>query len=224
MRSDLDEKTVGSMMDFNDISLESLGAHLIFGEVDENTMKDASTFLLKANQLFSNREITYFINTVGGSCYDGFALIDLMEVSKLPIKTVGLGNIISMGVLIFAAGTKGRRIMLKNSCVMAHQFTGGTYGKFHEIMADFKAELYLKHQFIEHFRRHTKMTEKQIEDVMFGASDCYLTPQECKKYGLTDHIVDELPEFSLEIPAKRLSRPRQAPQGEPRVRESRSKR
>lgn len=189
-------------LDFNDVSIESLGAHVLFGDVTEISMKDAAIFVLKANQIFSpSREITLFLNTLGGSCYDAFALIDLMEVSKLPIKTVGLGNIVSMGVLLLCAGTKGRRILTRNTQVMAHQFSGGIAGaKFHELMADYKAELYLKHQFIEHFKRHTTMDEKQIEDVLFGASDRLLTPIECKKYGLVDQVVDELPDFGITVP------------------------
>jgi len=196
--------------DFSDISIESLGAHLIFGDVDEHTMKDASEFILKANQLYRNKEISFFINTLGGNCYDGFALIDLMQISNLPIKTVGLGNIVSMGVLILTAGHKGRRIMTRNTQVMAHQFSSTTEGKFHEVMADHRAQLYLKRQFIEHFRRHSTMDEQQIEDVLFDATDRWLSPSECKKYGLIDHVVDELPEFNLELPSRQRGVQRRA--------------
>lgn len=83
---------------------------------------------------------------------------------------------------------------------MAHQFSDGMQGKFHELMASFKADLYLKQLFMSHFKRHSTMTDKQIEEVVFGPSDRWLTPTECKKYGMVDHIVDELPEFNLEIP------------------------
>jgi ATP-dependent Clp protease, protease subunit len=195
--------------DFNDVSIESLGAHVLFGDVDKDSMKAATTFLLKANQIFKpSQELTFFINTLGGDCYDGFAFIDVMEISRNPIKTVGLGNIVSMGVLILAAGNKGRRIMTKNTQVMAHQFSDNTSGKFHEIMAAFKADIYLKKQFIEHFKRHTTMKENQIEDILFGPTDRWLTPKECKKYGLVDHIVDELPDFSLDFPSQPVRLPR----------------
>jgi ATP-dependent Clp endopeptidase proteolytic subunit ClpP len=192
--------------DFYDVSLESLGAHLIFGEVNENSMREAVTFLLKANKFFSDRELSLFINTVGGTCADGFALIDILEMSKLPVKTIGLGNVMSMGVLILASGTKGHRIITRNTMIMAHQFSAGTYGKFHEVMADLRAELMLQKQFIEHFKRNSYMDEKTIRDIMFGKSDEYLTPSECKKLGLCDQVVDELPEFSLEVPPLRPQR------------------
>lgn len=189
----------GALIDFNDISIESMGGHIIFGDVDEETMKDACAFVLKANQLFSDKELTLFINTLGGAAYDGFALIDLMNISRLDIKTVGMGCIMSMGVLLLAAGTKGKRILTKNTTVMAHQFSSGSSGKFHELMQSYKADVYLKFQIIQHFKQHTTMTEKQIEDILFGASDRYLTPTECKKFGICDRIVDELPEFNLDL-------------------------
>ena len=170
---------------------------MLFGEVDNETIKESVGFILKANQIFQpNRDISLFINTVGGNCYDGFALIDVMGISKLGIKTVGLGNIMSMGILILCAGTKGKRYMTKNTQVMAHQFSGGTEGKFHEIVSAYKAELYLEQQFYNHFKSHTSMSEKQIKDVMFGPSDRWLSPTECKKFGLIDHIIDELPDFN----------------------------
>lgn len=199
------ENSDGTVRDFNDISIEALGAHVLFGYVDPESMRAATTFILKANQIFKpSQELTIFLNTLGGDCYDGFAFIDVMEISRNPIKIVGLGNIVSMGVLILAAGNKGRRVITKNTQVMAHQFSSGTKGKFHEIMADFRAELYLRKQFIEHFKRHSTMNEKQIEEVLFGPSDRWLSPAECKKFGLVDHIVDELPDFSCDLPDQLL--------------------
>ena len=188
----------GSRVDFNDISLESLGAHLMFGEVHTDTMKEAINFILKANIIF-NDDITLVLNTVGGETSAGFALIDIMEASRLHVRTVGMGNIISMGMLLICAGHKGKRFMLKNSCAMAHQFSGWSEGKFHELMSTQKAFEYLKTQMVTHFLRHTKMSEKQVMDIMFGPTDRYLSPSECKKFGIVDHVVDELPELNLDL-------------------------
>ncbi len=203
----------GSRVDFNDISLESLGVHLMFGEVNLDTMKDAIKFVLKANMLY-NDDITIVLNTVGGDTADGFALIDVMEASRLHVRTVGMGNIMSMGMYIICAGYKGKRVMLKNASAMAHQFSGYTHGKFHEIVSTQKAFEYLKVQTITHFKRHTNMTEKQILDIMFGPTDRYLSPSECKNFGLIDHVVDELPELNLDLGPTRAAslrsrRPRQ---------------
>jgi ATP-dependent Clp protease protease subunit len=201
------ESLEADIIDFNDISLESLGSHMFFGHVDEDSVKEAITFILKANLIFpGQRDITLYLNTNGGNCYDGFALIDVMDVSRLPVRTVGMGNIVSMGVLLLCGGAKGKRIMTKNTQVMAHQFYGGSEGKFHELVSAYKAELYLEQQFIAHFQRHTNMSEKQIKDIMFGPSDRWLSPSECKKFGIVDHVIDELQEFSLELPSRTRER------------------
>lgn len=160
-------------------------------------MKDAVTFLLKANQLFTNQELTLFVNSVGGIVSDGFSLIDIIDLSRLPVRTVSSGTIMSMGVLIACAGHKGKRIMTRNCEVMAHQFADEISGKFHEIVAKTKALEYTQHQFVEHFKRHSTMTEEEIKDVLFGPTDRWLTPQECKQFGLIDQIIDELPPAPL---------------------------
>lgn len=191
----------GELVDLNSFSLETLGTHMFFGEVDTLSVHRAIDFILKTNIIYRDRrELTLILNTTGGSCYDGFALIDVMEASRHGIKTVGMGNIVSMGVLILCAGEKGKRVMTRNTQVMAHQFYGGLEGKFHEIISAYKSELYLEQQFLSHFLRHTKMNEKQIRDVMFGPSDRWLSPTECKKFGLVDHVIDELPEFNFQMP------------------------
>jgi ATP-dependent Clp protease protease subunit len=192
----------GNRVDFNDISLESLGGHILSGDISEETVKPAINFIIKANQLFEGtRDLNLFINTGGGECYPAFGLIDIMEISRLPIKTIGLGSIMSMGVLILCAGEKGKRVMTKNTQVMAHQFFGGQEGKFHEVVSSFKADLYLEQQFLHHFKRHTSMSEKQIKDIVFGPSNRWLTPAECKRYGIVDKVVDALPDFSLHLSA-----------------------
>jgi ATP-dependent Clp protease protease subunit len=194
--------------DLNDITLETLGAHLLFGEITTEAVKAAASFILKANILLpTSGELNLFINTFGGNCYDAFALIDLMQASNLPVRTIGLGSVMSMGVLLLCAGAKGRRVLLRNTEVMVHQFSSGVEGKYHEFVAAMKANEHLKQQFTQHFRRHTTMTERQITSIMFGPSDVWLTPTECKRYGLVDVIVDELP-----VPAKpaQLKRSRQA--------------
>lgn len=184
-------------LNFDDISLESLGSHMFFGYVEQQTVKQAIEFILKANVLFKNdRDLTLYLNTFGGSCYDGFALIDVMDISRLPVRTVGMGNIISMGVLLLCSGTKGKRIITRNTQVMAHQFHNHNEGKFHELVSSHKSDLYLEKQFIAHFQKHSNMTEKQVKDIVFGPSDRWLSPLECKKFGLIDHIIDELPEFN----------------------------
>lgn len=172
-------------------SLESMGCHMFFGEVDLDTSHAACEFILKSNITRSSPEpLTMFINTIGGECAEGFAVIDMMETSRLPIATVGTGAIMSMGVLLLSAGTHGLRTLTKNAEVMAHQFAGYFSGKQHELIATQTAYKMLETRFVNHFVRHSNMSEKQIRDVLFAPSDRYLTPAECKKFGLVDRVVE----------------------------------
>ena len=171
------------------ISLNTLGAHLLFGEINTASVYPAINFIIKSNYIFNaEATLTMLVNSPGGSVSDGFALIDVMGTSRVDIATVGLGQVASMGVLIVSAGTKGKRVITKNTEIMAHQFSTMVYGKYHELVASQKYHEKLEKTFIKHFLRHTKMTEKQIKDIMFSPTDRWLTPKEAKKYGICDEI------------------------------------
>lgn len=195
---------------YDDVSLESFGAHMFFGAVDSETSHAACNFILKSNMYNrDSRPLTMFFNTGGGETSEGFAVIDVMETSRLPISTVGIGTICSMGVLLISAGNKGMRTLTKNAEIMAHQFSGYFNGKQHELIAQQQAFKMLEHRFMRHFRAHSTMTEAQIRDVLFGPSDRYLTPMECKKYGLVDRVVEfaEIPRVSTAaLPSKKFSK------------------
>lgn len=184
------------------ISLESLGSFMLFGPIDGNTAYASCDFVIKANMLQHGLDpLTFLINSPGGDVNDGFAIIDVMETSRLPIHTVGTGIIASMALLILSAGEKGSRVLTKNTQIMAHQWMSGIEGKFHELIAVTNEHMRLKQMFIDHFKRHSTMTEKQINEVLFSPSDRWLTPQECKKFGLVDHVTEFL-EVPRPKPAK----------------------
>jgi ATP-dependent protease ClpP protease subunit len=125
-----------------------------------------------------------------------------MEMSTVGIQTVAVGCIASMAVPIFIAGTKGKRIMTPHAAIMTHQFSTVLWGKSHELVAARKFHDRLDQQFIDHFLRHTKMTEKQIREVLMRPSDTWLTPEECLKYGICDEIRNPW-EVPQEKPAKK---------------------
>jgi len=175
----------------DNVTLTSMGVFMLFDEINENTSRATCDFLLKANLLFpSNNVMTIFINSPGGNVVDGWAIIDVMETSHIGIQTVGIGEIASMGALIFVAGDKGRRILSRNSYMMTHQFAGYLSGKAHEMVAARKFHDKLENQFIKHFVKHTKMNAKQVRDILLRESDTWLEPKEALKYGLCDVVSD----------------------------------
>lgn len=177
---------------FDNISLEGLHTHLFFGNVDTNSAYNACNFILKSNLLYADATLNLVLNSTGGDCSEAFAVIDTMTCSRLPVFTTGIGSIMSMGVLMLSAGVKGQRRLTKNSEIMAHQFAASFYGKQHELMATSRALKLLEQRFKKHFSKHTTMTDSQIKDIVMSPSDRYLTPAECKRYGICDIIVDSL--------------------------------
>ena len=164
---------------------------MLFRQIDEAVSEDLCEFIIKANYIFPiEQPITILINSPGGGVYDAFGIIDLIESSKLKVQTVGIGMIASMAALIFTAGTKGKRIMSRNSFIMTHQFSQNLEGRYHEFIAQRSHEDDLHARFIEHFVRHTKMSEKQVNDVLLGTHDKWLSAKECLKYGICDIVKD----------------------------------
>jgi ATP-dependent Clp protease, protease subunit len=175
----------------DNFTLQSIGSYMLFSQIDEVVSQDLCEFIIKSNYIFPvEQPITILINSPGGGVYDAFGIIDLMESSKLKISTVGIGMVASMAALIFSAGTKGMRIMSRNSFIMTHQFSQNLEGRYHEFIAQRSHEDDLHDRFIQHFVRHTKMTEKQVNDVLLGTSDKWITAKEALKYGITDFVKD----------------------------------
>lgn len=184
-----DASQVGLGMSLDAVSLTSVGAHLLFTEVNEISAMMAVDFILKANMVLPpDFPLTLFVNTPGGECSQGFAIINAMQMSRLPIATVGIGEVASMGMLILSAGTKGMRSVTEETFLMSHQFSAGVFGKQHELIAARKVHKRLENLFVRHFLRHSTMSEKQIREILLGPSDCWLTPKECIKYGIIDEI------------------------------------
>lgn len=178
-----------SIISVDAISLGSMGVHLIFDEINEFTAKQACEWIIKSNLIYSkNEQLTMFINSPGGNVTDGLAIIDMMEASRLKVSTRAIGQIASMGVTIFVCGSKGLRYASPNTCVMTHQFSGMIYGKEHELLAVRNFHDSLSEKFVEIFTKKTKMSKKQVKDVLFGPSDKYLNAKDCLKYGICDKI------------------------------------
>jgi ATP-dependent Clp protease protease subunit len=179
------------LLQVDTFSLQSIGAYMLFSEIDEDSAQDLCEFLIKANYIFPpDQPLTLLINSPGGLVYDAFGIIDLIECSRLEIQTVAIGAVASMAALVFTAGTPGKRVMSRNSYIMTHQFSQGVEAKYHEFVAQREHEDELHKRFVEHFVRHTKMTEKQINDILLSTADRWISAKEALKYGLCDKIQD----------------------------------
>jgi ATP-dependent Clp protease protease subunit len=134
------------------------------------------------------KELLLMICSEGGELSTAFALIDVMRTSKIPIKTVGLGQIASCGLLIFLSGAVGRRVLTANTSIMSHQFSWGTEGKAHELFATMKEFELTQQRMVDLYKSTTGLDEETIKTVLLPAQDVYLSAEEALSYGICDHI------------------------------------
>jgi ATP-dependent Clp protease, protease subunit len=172
-----------------DIYSRLLKERVVFlvGVVNEMTANLIVAQLLFLESENPEKDVSFYINSPGGSVSAGLAIYDTMQFIKPDVSTLCVGQAASMGALLLAAGTKGKRYALPNSRVMIHQPMGGFQGQATDIEIHAKEILYLRQRLNEILARHTGQDIKTIErdterDNFFGA-------EEATKYGLVDKVL-----------------------------------
>lgn len=134
-----------------------------------------------------NKDINVYVNTPGGSVTSGLAIYDTIQFVKCDVATYCVGQAASMGALLLAAGTKGKRFSLPHSRVMIHQPWGGTQGSASDISIQAKEILKLKEQLNGILAKHTRQPLERI--VKDTDRDYFMSSQEAKDYGLVDQVI-----------------------------------
>lgn len=134
------------------------------------------------------KDIKLYINSPGGSVYDGLAIIDTMNYIEPDVQTIGIGLQASMGAMLLSSGAKGKRFALPNARVMIHQPSyGSPQSKVTDQEIELKEGLYLKKQLIEMLAKNTGQDVKKVEKDM--DRDNWMSAEEAKKYGIIDEII-----------------------------------
>jgi ATP-dependent Clp protease protease subunit len=133
------------------------------------------------------KDVNLYINSPGGSVSAGLAIYDTMQYVRCPISTICVGQAASMGAVILAAGTEGKRRVLPNSRIMIHQPLGGARGQASDIEIQAREILKIKDKLNKILAHHTGKTVKQI--AKDGDRDYYMSATEAKEYGLVDEVV-----------------------------------
>jgi ATP-dependent Clp protease, protease subunit len=166
----LKERVVFLVGPVNEMSANLIVAQLLFLE-SENPEKD----------------ISFYINSPGGSVSAGMAIYDTMQFIKPDVSTLCVGQAASMGAFLLAAGNPGKRFALPNSRVMIHQPMGGFQGQASDIEIHAKEILYLRQRLNELMAKHTKQDVATIE--RDTDRDNFLSAEESVKYGLVDRVL-----------------------------------
>ena len=183
-------RTVGIMGEIND----DAGAEVVFGllslqnsaihyepvdiEDEESDMKEVIM------------PIDMVISTPGGNADDMFAIYDTMRSirEEVPIRTRGIGKVMSAGVVLLAAGTKGERSIGKNCRVMLHSVIGGHVGPMHQLDAEMEEIRNIQDQYIAVLSEETKMTKRYLRNLLKKKVNIYLSATEAIELGIADKI------------------------------------
>lgn len=175
-----------------DIYSRLLNERIIFlGEdVNEHTANSVVAQLLHLAYVDPQADISLYINSPGGSVYDGMAIYDTMNFIKPDVATYGIGLQASMGAFLLSSGAKGKRFCLPHAKVMIHQPSSGTHGKVTDMEIDMKETLKVKEMLAKIMAKNTGQKLAKVKSDM--ERDYWMTPDEAVKYGLIDKVLTKL--------------------------------
>ena len=153
---------------------------------------DASANLIVAQLLFleaenPDKDISFYINSPGGSVTAGMSIYDTMQFIKPDVSTLCIGQAASMGAFLLASGAKGKRFSLPSSRVMIHQPSGGFQGQSSDIQIQAKEIMYLRNRLNEILASHTGKTAEEID--VDTERDNFMSAQESVEYGMIDKVI-----------------------------------
>jgi ATP-dependent Clp protease protease subunit len=158
---------------------------MLTGEIDERKAQQFIKHLVLLSAHSPTEPITIYISTYGGDMYEMNAMYDAMRMAGCPLHTIGIGKVMSAGVLLLAAGD--RRSVAENTSIMMHQVNTEVYGTVSDLSIEVKHTKALQDSMYKLYSKYTGKPIKQLETDL--KSDKYLTAQEAIDYGLADQIL-----------------------------------
>lgn len=173
-----------------DIYSRLLKDRIVFvdGEINDLTADLVVAQLLFLASQDAEKDIDVYINSPGGSVTAGLAIYDTMQIVQPDVKTICVGQASSMGALLLAGGSAGKRMALPSSRILIHQPWGGVQGQASDISIQAREIIRMKKLTIEYFALHTgKPAETVARDM---ERDFFMSAQEALEYGLVDKILE----------------------------------
>lgn len=172
-----------------DIYSRLLKERIIFlgGPVDDQVANIIIAQLLFLESQDPKKDIKLYVNSPGGSVTAGMAIYDTMQYVKPDVSTICVGMAASMGAVLLAAGTSGKRYALPNSQILLHQVMGGATGQATDVAIAAKHIINVKNLLNQILVKHTKQELSQIE--RDTDRDFYMSAKEAKNYGVIDKII-----------------------------------
>ena len=168
----------------------------LIGDVDEAKSGDIIYSLLSIEAVLQNNQekeknLDFYISTHGGNAVDMFAIYDVMRQVKknCTISTIGIGKVMSAGVLLLASGTKGHRKIGKHCRVMLHSVVAGNEGPIHNLENEMSEIRWTQERYTSALIKETKMNKTTIKNLMDKKVNVYLSAEEAVKYGIADQVI-----------------------------------
>ena len=155
--------------------------------IDDDVANAVIAQLLFLQMDDGKKDVSIYINSPGGSVTAGLAIYDTMQFMTCAVNTYCIGMAASMGAVLLAAGTKGKRFALPNSDIMIHQVSGGAHGTASDVERTVEYMFKLKKRLIHLLAQHTGKTDEQVK--FDSDRDYYMSAEEAKAYGLVDEVV-----------------------------------
>jgi ATP-dependent Clp protease protease subunit len=183
------ERTARGEREF-DIYSRLLNERIIFlgTPIDDQVANLVVAQLLHLESQDPDKDISIYINSPGGSVYSGLAIYDTMQFVKPDIHTMCVGVAMSMGSLLLAGGTKGKRAALPNSRILIHQPSAGFEGQSTDIEIHAREILAVRDRLDGIYSDHTGKPKEQVRTDM--ERDRFFTPEQALEYGLIDRVIE----------------------------------
>ena len=194
----------------NDMNAEPAKLRLIglYGEVTEEHAAETTYSLMALKEMGKKEELSvpedpeseitttyeplkFIVSTWGGSAADMFSIYDIMRMVRADcdINTLGLGKVMSAGVLLLAAGTKGQRRIGKNCRVMLHGVQSGQHGNISDLENEMAEAKWTQERLVSCLAEETKMTKRHLKKLLAKRMNVYFTAEEAVELGIADEIV-----------------------------------
>ena len=181
-------------------SQPDLRTMMLYGEVTEEKIQELIVGTIMMTQAAAPnsydedgnlKPMKLYLSTYGGAADDMFSFYDILNQAKesCELHTIGLGKVMSAGVLLLAAGTKGHRYIGKNCRVMIHAVSAGNIGELHNLQNEMEAIQQLQDSYTNALVQETSMTKRQLNKLLDRKVNVYLTAQEAIEYGIADKIL-----------------------------------
>ena len=201
------EKEKDNILIFPDFSSGAIPKTLgVYGEIDEDRSKAVVSLLYLVKKTAQTEKevqekedeehdppepVDFLISTEGGDVQEMFSIYDCMrDVQKdCEIHTFGIGKVMSAGILLLAAGTKGKRRVGKHCRLMMHSVQGGHFGSIKELETDIREVRWYQDQFIKSIVEETNLDRREIKNIFRRKTDTYFDAEQAVEWGIADEVV-----------------------------------